>query len=246
MPPDRHPSEQIFDISLLDVGALDSPGGLKTALLSIESVCFQDDTAIAEMITGLSSRSHILEYVFSGALRVPAAAYKLSGPIFSFPVLDERAYEKLSSWIISGFPTSTIPNLTDAPGMKLLQRLSSSLLFAEYPSAAEAPPDLCEFWRKVGLSFEVLQDLEANARTSWTGKPTSPISRKRGERMVRASRVDPRQTDSMGISVPNADAELSEVHARLLPELQGILEVCWSVDYILYMMLNGHSTTSLF
>ena len=74
-----------LDISLLDVGALDSPRGLETALRSIESMCFQADPAIAGMVTALSSRSHVLEYIFSGMLRVPAVACEFSGPIVFFP-----------------------------------------------------------------------------------------------------------------------------------------------------------------
>jgi len=238
MPPDHRSPEQAFDISLLDVGALGSPSGLEIALRSIESACFQADTAIAGMVMGLSSRSHVLEYVFSGTLRVHATAYEFPGPIFSFLVLDEKAYEKLCGWVVSGFPTSTTPNLTDAFSMKLLQRLSSSLLFAEYPSAADAPPDLLEFWRKVGVSFKVLQDLEANARASQTGKAAPPTGRKKRERMTRGSRVDPRECDSTGIIVPITDAEAGEVHARLLPELRSILEVCSFVGGIPHMVLN--------
>jgi len=56
--------------------------------------------------------------------------------------------------------------------------------------------------------------------------------------MTRASRVDPRQSDSMGISVLTTDPEAREVHTRLLPELQSILEVCGLMDDILHMMLN--------
>lgn len=66
MPPQIRSSNQTFNISLLDVETLDSPGGLETALRSIESLCFQADSVIAGMVMGLSSRSHILEYVFSG------------------------------------------------------------------------------------------------------------------------------------------------------------------------------------
>lgn len=69
MPSDLHSSRQAFDISLLDAGALDSPDRLETALRSIENVCFQADPAIAEMVMALSSRSHILEYIFSGTFR---------------------------------------------------------------------------------------------------------------------------------------------------------------------------------
>ena len=71
MPPDLRSSKQTFDIGLFDAEALDSPEGLKTALRSVESVCFQADTEIAEMVSALSSRSHVLEFIFSGALRVP-------------------------------------------------------------------------------------------------------------------------------------------------------------------------------
>lgn len=195
---------------------------------------------------GLSSRSHVLEYLFSGTSRVPAPAYECPGPIFSLPVLDENAYEKLCRWIISGFPTSTTPNLTDALSMKLLQRLSSSLLFAEYPSAADAPPDLLVFWRKVGLSFKVLQDLEVNTGTSRTSKVASPTSRKKRGRMVRGGRADPRESDSTGISVPITDAEAGEVHDGLLPELQRILEVCGFRMISRTWYSSKHSTTSLF
>ena len=75
MSPDRHSSKRIFDISLFSAEALDSPGGLETALRSVESVCFQDDPAIAEMVITLSCRSHVLEYIFSGTSRVSAATY---------------------------------------------------------------------------------------------------------------------------------------------------------------------------
>lgn len=85
MSPGRRSPEPTFDIGLLDVGALDSPDGLHTALRSIESVCFQADPAMAGMMTALSSRSHVLEYVFSGALRVLAAACELHGLIISPP-----------------------------------------------------------------------------------------------------------------------------------------------------------------
>ena len=82
MPPVCRSSEQTFDIDLLDVGTLDSLGGLKTALRSIESVCFEADGAVAGMIMALSSRSHVLEYIFSGTSRVSTAACEFRGLIF--------------------------------------------------------------------------------------------------------------------------------------------------------------------
>ena len=83
MPPDLRSST--LDISLLDVRVLDSPGGLETALRSIESMCFQTDPAIAGMVMTLSSRSHVLEYIFSGTLRVLAAACQFPGSTVFFP-----------------------------------------------------------------------------------------------------------------------------------------------------------------
>jgi hypothetical protein len=90
MPPDRRSSEQTFDISLLDVGALGSPGGLKTALRSIESVCFQADPAIAGMVMALSSRSHVLEYIFSGTLHMPGVACEFPGLIILLPSVGQE------------------------------------------------------------------------------------------------------------------------------------------------------------
>ena len=144
-------------------------------------------------------------------------------------MLDEKAYDKLSSWVISGFPTSTTPNMTDTLSMKLLQRLSSSLLFAEYPSAADAPPDLRVFWRKVELSFGVLKELEENANSTYTGGKISPVSRKRGKQATKNRRIDPLPFDSMGIAMPSTDVEVRDVYAGLLPQLQSILEVCGSI-----------------
>lgn len=109
--------------------------------------------------------------------------------------------------------------------MKLLQRLSSSLLFAEYPSAADAPPDLRVFWRKVELTFNVLKGLEGNFSNTCASGGISPISRKRGKQATRNRRIDPLPFDSMGIAVPSTDVELRDVCAGLLPQLQSMLEV---------------------
>lgn len=110
--------------------------------------------------------------------------------------------------------------------MKLLQRLSSSLLFAEYPSAADAPPDLRIFWRKVELSISVLKELEENANNTFSSGNTSPVSRKRGKQTSKNRRIDPLPFDSMGITVPSTDAEVRDVYVGVLQQLQSILEVC--------------------
>ena len=140
-------------------------------------------------------------------------------------MLGEKAYEKLSKWIISEFPTPATRNATDTISMKLLQRLSASLLFAEYPSAADAPSDLDVFWREVEVSFKILQGLEANMEGSRTGKTASPISRKKGRAATRGSQIDSRHFDAIGVSVPTTSTETRDVCARVLSELQSVLEV---------------------
>ena len=155
-------------------------------------------------------------------------------------MLDEKAYEKLSSWIISGFPTSTTPDKTNNLSMKLLQRLSSSLLFAEYPSAADAPPDLDVFWRNVEFSFKVLNGSQA-------GGTVSPTSRRKVKKVVRRSRVDLFQLDSLEVDIPTAEPEVREVHDVDLSELQTILEVREFMIHIAHTWCStSHSTTSSF
>lgn len=141
-------------------------------------------------------------------------------------MLDEKAYETLSRWIISEFPTPTTPDTMNTLSMNLLQRLSASLLFAEYPSAADAPPDLLEFWRKVELSVKTLQGLETSARDSRKGGAWPPMSRKRGKTVSRDSRTDPFDSDRQEINTPTTETGVREVRASVLSELQGILEVC--------------------
>lgn len=80
MPPDRYPSQDAFDISMLDPRALDTPDELATALRTIEAVCHRGDPEIAEMIAVLNSHPYVLEYIISGTLRV------LTGPC-AFPAL---------------------------------------------------------------------------------------------------------------------------------------------------------------
>jgi len=72
MPPDRSSSRDAFNISLFDLRALDTPDGLAATLRKIEAVCHRGDPGIARVIEVLNSRSCILEYIISGALRVSA------------------------------------------------------------------------------------------------------------------------------------------------------------------------------
>ena len=111
--------------------------------------------------------------------------------------------------------------------MRLLQRFSSSLLFAEYPSPADASPNLHVFCRKVELSFNILKVLEEDAKNALIGGNISPVNRKKKGRAVADSRlIDPAPFNSMEIAVPTTDAEAHNVRVEILPQLQSILEVC--------------------
>ena len=135
------------------------------------------------------------------------------------------AFEKLSKWIVTGFPTPATPNMMDTTSMRLLRRLSSSLLFAEYPSTVNSPPNLRIFLKKVELSFDILKNLEENTNSALAGGNIFPVSRKKGKAVVN-TRIDPLPFDSMGIAVPTTDAEVGDVYAEVLSRLRIILEVC--------------------
>ena len=160
--------------------------------------------------------------------------------------MKEGAFEKLSKWIVTGFPTPTTPNMMDTMSMQLLRRFSSSLLSTEYPSAASAPPNLRVFWRKVELSFDVLRNLEENANSASVGGNISPVSRRKGKAVTSNRRLDPLPFDSMGIAVPTTDAEVRDVYIEVLSQLRTILEVCGFIAGGLRVALNSPSTTSLF
>jgi len=71
MLPDSHPSQNAFNINVLDAQALDTPDGLATALRTIQAVCHRGGSEIAGMVSELDSRPYLLEYIISGALRLP-------------------------------------------------------------------------------------------------------------------------------------------------------------------------------
>ena len=140
-------------------------------------------------------------------------------------MLDKKAYERLSRWIVSGLPTHIIPNATKTFSMKLLQRLSSSLLSAEYPSAADTPPDLPVFRRKVELSFNVLKELEKDINSAPTSGNMFPVSRRKGKQVPKNRCFNPLSFNSMEIAVPTTDVEVHDVYVGILSQLQSILEV---------------------
>ena len=69
MAPDRSSPQNTFNLSLLDPQALDAPDGL--VLRAIETVCHGGNPEIAGIVDALNSGPYALEYIISGALRVP-------------------------------------------------------------------------------------------------------------------------------------------------------------------------------
>ena len=230
MPPNRYSPQDAFNIDMLNPQALDTPDGLATAVRAIGAVCHRGDPKITEMIEVLNNRPFILEYIISGMLHMPLAHCHQHSPVCLL-VLEEGAYAKFSKWIATGFPTSTTPN-TNAIGMRLIQRFSSSLLSAKYPSTADVPTNLRASRRKVELSFDVLENLEENAKGALTGGNISPVSRKKGKAIASNRHIDPLPFDSMGIRVPTTDVEVRDVYVRVLLQLQHILEVCGFIGFI--------------
>lgn len=71
MAPDRSSPQNAFNLSLLDSKALDAPDGLVVVLRAIEAVCHGCNPEIAGIVDALNSSPYALEYIISGALRVP-------------------------------------------------------------------------------------------------------------------------------------------------------------------------------
>jgi hypothetical protein len=149
----------------------------------------------------------------------------------------------LSNSMIASFPASAEPN-TNAMSMRVLQQFSSSLLSAEYPSTSSETPNLRALRRKTDLSFNVLKNLEENASGSLTGETASLTGRKKGKAATNIRNLDPLPFDSMGIAVPNTDAEVRDVYLKVLSQLRDILKVRSFVIDGLGIELNGPRITS--
>ena len=100
-------------------------------------------------------------------------------------------------------------------GIKLLQRLSSSLMSVEGVPTG----------RKVGLSLNVLKELGRWTDRAPAGPNVSPTARKRPKALARHAQLDPYPFDCMGIGVPMTEDEVRAVCGDILPELQSVLEV---------------------
>jgi len=223
MPPKRTSSEQSFNIDLLEPEALVAPSGLQTALDSIQRICYGDDSSILDMIVALNCRPHILEYIFSGTLCIRGASMGLMEQI-AFAALDDKAYERLSKWILSQFPPTT-PNVTETLGINLLQRLSSSLMSVEGVSTTEHRNELREFRRKVGLCLNVLKELARCAEQAPVDANAPPAGRKKSKASARHVQLDPDPFDCMGIPVPVTEDGARALRVEILPQLQNILRV---------------------
>lgn len=72
MLPDDYPPEDkdAFFISLFEPQALNSPGGADRALRTIETICHQGESKVAQIVAVLDSRPYLLEYVVSGTLNI--------------------------------------------------------------------------------------------------------------------------------------------------------------------------------
>jgi len=178
---------------------------------------------------GLISRPHILEYILSSTLCIsviPMGLIKKTAPA----VLDDKAYERLSKWMIARFPTPATPNVMEALGVQLLQRLSSSLTSAEGVSTTEHRQELRESRRKVGLYLDVLKELGGYVDRTSVGENVSPISRKRPKAPARRTQLDPHPFDCMGIAVPVTEGEVRAACGDILPQLQSMLGVRTSLS----------------
>ena len=238
MPQKRNPSEQGFDANLLEPGALVTPGGLLTALDAVQKVCYRDDSSITEMIEGLSRRSNVLEYILSGTSRVCMIAMGLTRRI-ALVVLGDQAYEKLSKWIVAQFPTPATTNVMETMGVRLLQRLSTSLQSVEVALTTQHRNEFRELRRKAGLSLGVLKELVKYADRGSADTNTPAAGRKKLKAPAKHIRLDPHPFDCMGIAVPVTEGEVRALCVDVLPKLQNVLRV--SISPSLRLQTNAHS-----
>lgn len=139
--------------------------------------------------------------------------------------LDDQPFERLSKWIVVQFPTSYTPNVMETFGIKLLQRLSSSLMPVEKVVTAERRSESRESLRKVDLALDILEELGKCADRAPVDVNVSPTSRKKPKALTRHLKLDPCPFDSMGIAVPTTDHEVRVAYDDILLRLQGILGV---------------------
>ena len=241
MPRNRTSSPQRFDTSLLDPDGLTTRGGLRDALRSVERVCYEDDSLIMEMIEGLICQPHIFEYITSSTFPILVITIHSTKNI---PVdLDSKAFERLSKWVLAQFPTHGTSNVMDALWVKLLQRLSSSLMAVGGMVTVERCNELRGFRRKVVLSFGVLKELGGCTDLVLVDANVSTTNRKKQRVPARCLQLDPDPFDRMGIPVPATDHDARITYGEILHTLKGLLEVCISPCLARFERLNCFRAT---
>ena len=96
----------------------------------------------------------------------------------------------------------------------------------EYPSAADVPPNLRVFQRKVELSVDTLKHLQEGTDSTLEDVNTSPVGHKKGKSVTDNHRIDPLPFNYLGIAAPTTDMEVRDVYKKILSQLRSMLEVC--------------------
>ena len=237
MPQNHSSSQRAFNASLFEPGALAAPGGLQTALGFASKICHEDDPIIMEMVAELNRYPYVLEYILSGTYRAPALTVgpiKLTVPVAS----DDPTYERLSKSIIVQFPTPTTPNILEALGIKLLQRLSASLTSVEVVSKPQHCKELRAFRKKIALAMNVLTELSGCMGKASAGADRSPVSPKRLKGRARRVSLNPDPFNCMKIATPATENQARVVCSDILLQLQGVLGVRRSLPTIFLGILT--------
>lgn len=114
-----------------------------------------------------------------------------------------------------------MPNVNEALGIRLLERLSSSLMPAERVLPAEQSNELREYGRKMGLSLDALKELDGYV----DGVNVFPTSRKRLKASARKSRPNTDAFHRAKIPVPTTVHEAHTARGDILLLLKGVLGV---------------------
>ena len=113
----------------------------------------------------------------------------------------------------------------DALGVKLLQRLPSSLMAAEGMVTVGDCNELRGFWGKVALSFGVLEELRGCTDLALADESASTTNRKKQKVSVKHLRLDSGPFNSMGIPAPVTDRDARITYDEILLILKDVLGV---------------------
>lgn len=139
--------------------------------------------------------------------------------------LGDQPFERLSRWTVARFPTSYTPNVMEAFGIQLLQRLSSSLVPVERVVTTEQRNEIREFRRKTDIFLNVLKELDGSTDRASVDVKVSTTSRKKPKASARRLQLDPHPFDCVGITVPTTGHQVHTAYGDILLRLQGVLGV---------------------